>query len=254
MRCNAILLVFCYFSITIISSQNVPFYIPFYDQSANGFTMPARGWNSWGLQANPSLWSFSGFSFVDAHFRQQCSKIIIQQGYDYYCSLDSGWSVGGNGDEFGRIIPDTSVIPNISDLANFLHSKGLLLGIYVIPGAFNADANKLVYNTNTQIGSLFNTTQDPSGKTCNNYFARTNFDYSLNGVQQWHNSVVNLFASWYVLMHLVYVYVLIFVRGIDFIKLDFITPRSPQGLFFTLFYKLLIIVYCLLLLIYFNNY
>eukprot|EP00026_Physarum_polycephalum_P007601 Phypoly_transcript_07665.p1 GENE.Phypoly_transcript_07665~~Phypoly_transcript_07665.p1 ORF type:complete len:529 (+),score=56.66 Phypoly_transcript_07665:56-1588(+) len=193
-----------------VMMQNVPFYIPFYDQSANGFTMPSRGWNSFGLQANPQT---SKFVFNDANFRQQCSYIQTQPGYDYYCSLDSGWSVGGNGDEYGRLIPEPSVISNISDLASFLHSKGLLLGVYVLPGAFTSDANKLVYGTNIKIGSLFNTTSDPSGKTCNDYNARNNFIYSLDGVQQWHNSVVNQFAEW----------------GIDFIKLDYVTPGSPDG-------------------------
>lgn len=41
-----------------------------------------------------------------------------------YCSLDSGWSVGGNGDENGRIIADSSLF-NMPDLANHLHGEGV---------------------------------------------------------------------------------------------------------------------------------
>lgn len=194
-------------------AQTVPFSVPFYNSSANGFSSAAKGWNSFGLQANPK--TAPSFVFNDANFRKQCSNIHKTSDPTslYYCSLDSGWSVGGNGDDYGRIIPDTSVLPNIVDLANFLHSKNLLFGIYVLPGAFSADANKHVFNTTISIGSLFNTTNDPSGQTCNNYNARNNFIYSLDGVQQWHNSVVNQFVAW----------------GIDFIKLDFVTPGSPQG-------------------------
>ncbi|KAI0109198.1 glycoside hydrolase [Nemania sp. FL0031] len=123
---------------------------------------------------------------------------------DYvYCSLDSGWSVGGNGDDFGRIIADSSKF-DIPALADHLHNEGLKLGVYVVPGAFIADEAKTILGTSVTIGSVC------SG---DNGLARCNFDYSRPEVQQWHNSVVDQFASW----------------GVDFIKLDFITPGSPSN-------------------------
>jgi len=82
-----------------------------------------------------------------------------------------------------------------------------------LPGAFTNDKAKKVFGTDIIIGSLFNTTGDSSGQTCNSFLARNNFDFSKNGVQQWHDSVVNQFARW----------------GVDLIKLDFVTPGSPQG-------------------------
>lgn len=87
---------------------------------------------------------------------------------------------------------DTSVMPNVTDLANFLHGKGLKLGLYILPGAFSADSGKVVEGTGISIGSLFDA--DQPGYNC-----RQTFDYGKDGVQQWHDSVVRKFASWLVL-------------------------------------------------------
>jgi alpha-galactosidase len=103
------------------------------------------------------------------------------------CSIDSGWS-GNGGDEFGRLVPDTSVFPNLGELADHLHVQGMQLGVYILPGAFSSDADVTVEGTDIQLGSLFDESQ-PS------YNLRQTFDFSKDGVQQWHNSVVNNFAS-----------------------------------------------------------
>ncbi|XXG98462.1 hypothetical protein Hte_004786 [Hypoxylon texense] len=175
------------------------------ETTPNGFTSPPRGWNSFGIQANPE--TTSSFSFNQTGVISQCDVLattttLKDAGY-VYCSLDSGWSVGGNGDEYGRIIYDTSVF-DIPSLADHLHGEGLLLGIYVVPGAFIADEEKTILGTDVTIGSVC------SG---DNGLARCNFDYSQPAVQQWHNSVVNQFASW----------------GVDLIKLDYVTPGSPSN-------------------------
>ncbi|KAI1357498.1 glycoside hydrolase [Xylaria arbuscula] len=173
--------------------------------TSNGFDAPARGWNSFGIQANPD--ASPSFTFDQAGVITQCDVLSTNAGLKasgyVYCSLDSGWSVGGNGDDFGRIIPDPSKF-DIPALADHLHSQGLMLGVYVVPGAFIADEAKTILGTNVTIGSVC------SG---DNGLARCNFNYSLPEVQQWHNSVVDQFASW----------------GVDFIKLDFITPGSPAS-------------------------
>ncbi|KAI1776954.1 glycoside hydrolase family 27 protein [Hypoxylon cercidicola] len=171
----------------------------------NGFTAPPRGWNSFGIQANPA--TTPGFSFNQTGVTSQCDVLAQNtalKGAGYvYCSLDSGWSVGGNGDEYGRIIYDSSIF-DIPSLADHLHGEGLLLGIYIVPGAFIADEAKTILGTDVTIGSVC------SG---DNGLARCNFDYSQPAVQEWHNSVVNQFASW----------------GVDFIKLDYVTPGSPSN-------------------------
>ncbi|KAF5388678.1 hypothetical protein D9757_004776 [Collybiopsis confluens] len=186
------------------TAASIPLYSLTITTTPNAFTGPARGWNSFGIQANAA--TDPTFTFNQSNVEIQCDALVstglAQRGYTT-CSLDSGWSVGANGDENGRIIYDDTLF-NIPDLANHLHSEGLKLGVYVVPGGFIADENKTILGTNITIGSVC------SG---DNGLSRCNWDYTADGVQAWHDSVVSLFASW----------------GVDFIKLDFITPGSPDN-------------------------
>ncbi|KAL1964963.1 hypothetical protein VTN77DRAFT_6163 [Rasamsonia byssochlamydoides] len=175
--------------------------VPFYGTSANGFSAPPRGWNSFGLQA---LGGSSAFVLNQSNVQAQCDLLNATAGYTL-CSIDSGWSANG-GDPYGRIVPDTSVFPDLAGLADHLHAQGMLLGVYILPGAFSSDASVTVEGTDIQLGSLFDPTQ-PS------YNLRQTFDYSKDGVQQWHNSVVNNLAA----------------MGVDMIKLDYMTPGSPDA-------------------------
>lgn len=181
----------------IILSRSVYAAIPFhtisYGTSANGFSTAIRGWNSFGLQeGSPKLQQDAGWDFNDYHFRQHCSKIVVEPGFDYVCSIDSGWSTGCNGDINGVPEPDANIIPDIVDLGKFLHNKGLKLGVYVLPGAFDSDgtAGKVVEGTDIKIQSLFDPNQP-------GYNCRRAFDYRKDGTQQWHESVIKRFASWY---------------------------------------------------------
>jgi alpha-galactosidase len=160
-------------------------------RTADGFSTPPRGFNTYGLNANGAI--ESSFKFDQSHVLTQAKALHnlvpssqLQSG-DYYISLDSGWSVGDHGDDNGRIIYDTNAF-NITDLASQLHGMDLKMGVYILPGAFCNDANKIIAGTNTSISAIL------SGN--NNGFARCDFDFSKDGVQQWHNSVINLFAQW----------------------------------------------------------
>ncbi|KAL2870908.1 glycoside hydrolase family 27 protein [Aspergillus lucknowensis] len=181
-----------------------PLQVISYDQTVGGFNSAARGWNSFGLQANPN--AAPSFSFNQASVQTQCDVLAsnLAAGKYTYCSLDSGWSVDFNGDGYGRIIPNTDKFSDLPGLASHLHSKGLELGVYVVPGAFLADLDKTIYGTNTTIGSVCSGDEG---------LARCVFDYTQPAVQTWHDSVVNQFTEW----------------GVDFIKLDFITPGSPNN-------------------------
>jgi alpha-galactosidase len=164
--------------------QNIAISVPFYGTSANGYTAPPRGWNSFGMQALASS-SSSHLTLTQADVQAQCDLLNVAAGYTL-CSIDSGWS-GNGGDPFGRLVPDSS-FPDLKGLADHLHSQGKLLGVYILPGAFSSDANVAVQGTNIQLGTLFDQSQ-PS------YNLRRTFDFSKDGVQQWHNSVINNFAS-----------------------------------------------------------
>lgn len=154
----------------------------------NGFHNAARGWNSFPIQANP-LTTPSWTGFNQGNVTPQCDVLATPAfkaaGYQY-CSLDSGWSTN-NGDEHARLLYDPTLF-DLPAFANHLHSKGLKLGIYVLPGAFCSDGNKTIAGTNILLNSTFNGNNDG--------FLRCDFDFSKPGVQQWHNSVIDLFASW----------------------------------------------------------
>ncbi|THU87535.1 glycoside hydrolase [Dendrothele bispora CBS 962.96] len=168
----------------------------------NGFNNSARGWNSFGIQANPL--TSPNFVFNQEHVIAQCdvlSTTLAGMGFTY-CSLDSGWSEWDRGDEHGRIMADKRVF-DIPKLADHLHARGLQLGLYVVPGGFHRDMNKTIYGTNIHIGDVCS---GDSG------LLRCNWHYGQKGVQEWHDSVVAKFAEW----------------GVDFIKLDFVTPGSPM--------------------------
>jgi alpha-galactosidase len=161
--------------------------VPYYGTSANGFTSPPRGWNSDGLQA---LQNSSLFTYSQQGIAMQCGKLNVSAGYTL-CSVDSGWSGDGGdsyGDSYGRIVPNTSLFPNMTQLADQLHSEGKLLGLYILPGALSADANVTVKGTDIRLGTLFDPTQQ-------SYSLRNAFDFSKDGVQQWHNSVIQYFKT-----------------------------------------------------------
>jgi alpha-galactosidase len=107
----------------------ITFAVLHYETTPNGFGAPARGWNSFGLQAyGDKKWILN-----EANVLSQC-KLLAEKfgsvGYTY-CSLDSGWSRGYDGDEYGRIIADVAVFPDMKAFADQLHNDGLKLGIYI---------------------------------------------------------------------------------------------------------------------------
>jgi alpha-galactosidase len=159
---------------------------PHLGTTPNGFTAPPRGWNSFALQSlSPS------FTLNQDNVMTQCDAMADKLGkYGYeYCSLDSGWSVGDQGDEYGRIQYDQSIF-DIPSLATHLHSKNLKLGVYVLPGYFYKDGSKQIYGTNPPI-----TLTEAGDGTCNG-LARCAFNYKSKGAQEYCNSVVDQFASW----------------------------------------------------------
>ncbi|OZJ02056.1 Alpha-galactosidase 3 [Bifiguratus adelaidae] len=171
-------------------------------KTANGFTNSGRGWNSWGIQATPATTpSWTGFN--QSNVMKQCSVLARSEfkamGYDV-CSLDAGWSTN-DVDGYGRIQYNSNF--NLPELGNYLHGLGLKMGVYVIPGVPCGAANKTIKGTNILIGDVLNGNNDGLG-FCD-------WDFSKDGVQQWHDSLIELWASW----------------GVDMIKLDFVTPGSP---------------------------
>lgn len=156
----------------------------------NGFHNAARGFNTFPIQANTNTTpSWTGFD--QENVKRQCDVLATPAfqaaGYQY-CSLDSGWSTN-NGDANGRLLYDPSLF-DLPEFATELHQEDLKLGVYVLPGAFCSDGNKTILGTDgITLNSTFNGNDDG--------FLRCDFDFTKPGVQEWHNSVVDLFAEWY---------------------------------------------------------
>ena len=169
--------------------QPQPFIVPKYGVSAGGHSSAARGWNSWGLQANPLL-NYAGWTFNDYNLLQQCGLVLTTPGFDYYCSIDSGWSAQG-GDRYGRIVEDKNIFSTTGSLEEFsdqIHNMGMKVGIYLLPGALLADAGAIIEDTNITIGDILD-------YESTSYFSRRAFSWSADGVQQWHDSVIKNLAS-----------------------------------------------------------
>ena len=83
---------------------------------------PQMGWNSWNryhCSVNESVLR----STVDAFIANSLPKF----GYKYV-NVDDCWAASR--DKQGNIQPDTKAFPNFQGMINYIHSKGLLFGLY----------------------------------------------------------------------------------------------------------------------------
>src|ERR1700761_9351837 len=95
-------------------------------QDAGLATTPPMGWNSW---------NHFGDKVDDATIRAQAEAMVSSgmrdAGYRYI-NIDDTWE--GQRDAQGVIHPNAK-FPDMKALADFVHAKGLKLGIYSSPGA-----------------------------------------------------------------------------------------------------------------------
>jgi alpha-galactosidase len=123
-----------------------------------------------------------------------------------YINLDAGWS--GDSDQYGRTLWNTTAFPHFLDMIQHIHANGQKIGIYLIPGIGTS-----VVSANLPIFGTQYHAQDIVVKplTIGNGFGYGyKIDFTKPGAQEYINSIINLYASW----------------GIDFIKLDSVTPGS----------------------------
>lgn len=90
---------------------------------------PPMGWNSWnkfGCDVSEKLMKEMADAMIESGMRDA--------GYEYIV-IDDCWQIGR--DSLGNIIPDPERFPNgIKVLADYIHSKGLKLGIYSCAGSY----------------------------------------------------------------------------------------------------------------------
>jgi alpha-galactosidase len=170
---------------------------------------PYLGWSSFSQQ------TVDGSFLTQANILAQSDALhasgLQEHGFNYI-NLDSGWM--GSFDGNGRPIPNTSTFPDFRAMVDHIHANGQKAGIYWIPGIElpAVQANYPILGTSYHIQDIVVKPYAPgnsfSAGQSNPYHIK--IDFTKPGAQEYINSVVNLFASW----------------GIDFIKLDGVTPGS----------------------------
>jgi alpha-galactosidase len=123
-----------------------------------------------------------------------------------YINLDAGWS--GNSDQYGRTLWNTTAFPHFLDMIHHIHANGQKVGIYLLPGIGTSvvSANLPIFGTQYHAQDIV-----VQPLTIGNGFGYGyKIDFTKPGAQEYINSIINLYASW----------------GIDFIKLDSVTPGS----------------------------
>jgi hypothetical protein len=170
---------------------------------------PYLGWSSFSQQ------TLSGNFLTQANIMAQSDALaasgLQRHGFEYI-NIDSGWM--GSFDAYGRPIPNPAIFPDIAALAAYVHANRQKLGIYWIPGVEQppVDANSPILGTPYHIQDILVVPHAPG----NSFSAGQNppyhnkIDFTKPGAQAYVDSVVSLFASW----------------GVDFIKLDGVTPGS----------------------------
>jgi hypothetical protein len=170
---------------------------------------PYLGWSSFSEQ------TLSGNFLTQANMVAQSDALaasgLQQHGFNYI-NLDSGWM--GSFDAYGRPIPNQAIFPDIAALAAHVHANGQKLGIYWIPGVEQpaVDANSPILGTPHHIQDILVVPHTPGNAFSSGQFPpyHNKIDFTKPGAQAYMDSVVALFASW----------------GVDFIKLDGVTPGS----------------------------
>ncbi|WP_125903102.1 alpha-galactosidase D [Luteibacter rhizovicinus] len=170
---------------------------------------PYLGWSSFSQQTLDSAF------LTQANMIKQSDALKASglQAHGYtYINLDSGWQ--GGFDANGRPTPDPTTFPDIKAMIDHIHANGQKAGIYWIPGVEQpaVQANSPILGTPQHITDILavpyragNAFGAP-GTSPYHY----KIDFSKPGAQEYMDSVVALFASW----------------GVDFIKLDGVTPGS----------------------------
>ena len=187
---------------------------------------PSMGWSSWSyLRKAPTL------AKMEAQADAMVSSGLAAVGYRYV-NLDDFYytypatspnTQGMNVDEYGRWVTDPVAFPpgpngedGMKVLADYIHSKGLLFGIYLTPGI---PRQATVLNTPIE-GTSYHAADiklDPQFTEFNyNQGVMYRIDFTKPGAQEYYNSIANRFASW----------------GVDYLKYDGIrnyTSPTSQG-------------------------
>jgi alpha-galactosidase len=166
---------------------------------------PYLGWSTYSQQTIVPSSTVMNEQNILAQSDAMRSTGLEAHGFQYI-NLDAGWS--GNNDQYGRTLWNTTAFPHFLQMIQHIHANGQKVGIYLLPGIGTSivSANLPILGTQYHAQDIV---AEPL--TVGNGFGYGyKIDFTKPGAQEYINSIVNLYASW----------------GIDFIKLDSVTPGS----------------------------
>ena len=165
--------------------------------------VPYRGWSTFSQQTIAS--NVMNEQNILAQSDAMRSSGLAEHGFQYI-NLDAGWNNGEDG--YGRPLFNSATFPTFIDMIRHIHANGQKVGIYLNPGISPTavQQNLPIYGTNYHAQDVV-----ALPITIANVFGDADkIDYTKPGAQAYINSMIDLFASW----------------GIDFIKLDAVSPGS----------------------------
>jgi alpha-galactosidase len=166
---------------------------------------PYLGWSTYSQQTIVASSTVMNEQNILAPSDAMRSSGLGAHGFQYI-NLDAGWN--GSNDEYGRPVWNTTEFPHFLQMIQHIHANGQKIGIYLNPGigGSSVTANSPIYGTNYHAQDIV-----VMPLTSANAFGDADkIDYTKPGAQEYINSLIDLFASW----------------GVDFIKLDAVTPGS----------------------------
>jgi alpha-galactosidase len=165
--------------------------------------VPYRGWSTYSQQTIAT--NVMNEQNILAQSDAMRSSGLGEHGFQYI-NLDAAWNNGEDG--YGRPLFNAATFPTFLEMIQHIHANGQKVGIYLNPGisATAVQQNLPIYGTNYHAQGVV-----ALPVTIANVFGDADkIDYTKPGAQAYINSMVGLFASW----------------GIDFIKLDAVSPGS----------------------------
>ncbi|WP_446743370.1 alpha-galactosidase D [Silvibacterium acidisoli] len=166
---------------------------------------PYLGWSTYSQQTIAPTQIFLTQASIIAQSDALRSSGLQEHGYNYI-NVDAGWT--GNSDAYGRTLFDTTRFPDIVAMIQHIHANGQKFGMYLNPGVGTDQvaANKPILGTPYHLQDII---VQPA-TIANAFGGGDKIDFTKPGAQEYINSIVDLYASW----------------GVDFIKLDAVTPGS----------------------------
>jgi len=204
-------LFFCLGLVSLISYAQVP------EKKNDHFSpwadTPPMGWNSWDC-FGPTVTEEevkANADYMSEHLKENGWEYVVID-IRWYVVNDKSHGYNENDavitiDNYGRLIPAVNKFPSSSNgqgfkpLADYIHRKGLKLGIHLMRGIPKIAVNKNtpVLGTDVTAKEIFSTRE-----LCTWLGDMYTVDAAQKGAQEYYNSIFNLYASW----------------GIDFIKID----------------------------------